>query len=575
MPNITEYNLPLGQSDLTPSSAGPNAIEKGAMETQRAARVTQETGAHLGQMVAEGYGKLGRFVAGAGKLADDYFTQKDIASAAEAHTKLSAQAAQDLPGIIANAADPVKAVQDYYQNTYQPAVDKINNGMITKRGRMWAAEHSESGAQAFMHTGIAEAMNVQGARAIDSFNKSIDNISDAARADPHGLDNYIKQVDSLIDGTKSALSAQQQVHIELQREKMREHVAVSAGHALAEQNPVQFQKDLEAGWGKGVINEQNRTLLGHYATYQIHQQKLKAASRSSGIVVDWAAGGGGSVGPDGQPVAPTWNPMGIGWLANNPNVSPQDKKDAIELGAVGNQVMLWRRQFPATGRRASPHGNLGDEFELEQKINRGEAQIGDITGQMKRYLQSKGQFGINEQTASRLMAKLHPDKVEKYSQVHNDPVLKSQRERAEEYILAQSARIAKGFGPPGGYDDKGQPNQTVNGDFSGVANNPAYKQKIRDFRTFVDHTLEGAVDRRENWKEYMDPQSPKYLFKPENIQRFLPSTPELQSGVTFPEYKGQAFPNPAAPGSIPKKPLDEIFKGLGGPPKMIRGQKQE
>ena len=534
MANIPEYNLPLGQSGLQPSTGGAEAFERAGMETQRAARVTEETGRELGNSIAQGYAKLGQFVKGAGGLVDDYLTQKDIASAAQQHTALAAQAAKDLPGIIANAADPVKAVQDYYENTYQPAIEKINGGMITKRSRMWSVEHSQSGAQAFMHTGIAEAMNVQGERAITGFNKSMDNLSDAARADPHGLDNYIKQVDSLIDGTKSALSPTQQVHIEGMREKMKEQVAIAAGHALAEQNPAQFVQDLQNGWGKGVITEQNRQLLTHYATYVTRQKKLQAARTSSDITTDWASNGPGGIGPDGKPTQPTWTPEGIGWMANNPAISAEDRQAAARLGAIGNQVMIWKKAHFNT-RHPAPHGNMGDEYMLEQGIKDGKVTIGDIADGMQRYLQTHGQYGISDTTAARLMGKLKPEKVEKYSAIHSDPVLKSAREQAEELIEQQGQMMYKGAFNSG---------------------NPAVRARIRQFRMDVDNTLEGAMDRKEDWKQYIDPSNPKYLFTPDKLRQYVPTKPEIT---------GQMLYNPQAEKFAKEHPMGGMFSNAERP----------
>ena len=131
MPNIPEYNLPSDPSKLRPDDTG-------AVATMRAGRIIQETARGIGDTVAQGYAKLGQGVAAAGKLADDYVTQHDIASAAEQHTAIGAQAAKDLPALLANSTDPVQAVQDYYDKTMQPAIDKINDSMNTKRSRMWS-----------------------------------------------------------------------------------------------------------------------------------------------------------------------------------------------------------------------------------------------------------------------------------------------------------------------------------------------------------------------------------------------------------------------------------------------------
>ena len=567
MPNIPQYDLPLDQSRLIPEDRGAGSMERAAGTEQRVGRVQQETSINLGNMEAAKWRGLGQMVAGGGKLVDDVVTQHNIASAAEEHTKLAAQAAKDLPGILASSDNPVEALQNYYDKVYAPAAENINSGMMTKRSRMWAVEHSQAGAQAFMRSGIAEAITLQGAKAISSFENSVGNLADAARANPHDYEGYLKQVDSMIDGMKGTLSPAQQVQMEMHRNKVKESVAIAAAHSLADQNPEQFTADLAAGWGKGNISESTRSALEHYANFAAHEKKLKAARTSGGIVADWGAGGTNL--PPGQ--SGVWTPQGIGWLQNNPNVRPEDKPEVAEFGRIGLQIEQIRKQFPATGRRAAPHGNLGDEFDLEQKINRGEAKISDLTDAMKQYMATKGQHGINNQTAARLMAKMHPDKIETFAKIHRDPNLQTALQQAEEFMQAESARILKGLSIPearGYMNDKGHmvPSQLVPGDFSGVAGNPAYKSKVRDFRNYVNHTLEDAAKRGEDWRQYLDPKNDKYLFGRDTISRFLPSTPELQSGVTFPPYPGPTMFGNANPNAkAPRKPLDEIMGGIGGP----------
>jgi hypothetical protein len=542
MPNIPQFDLPSSQSKLTPQ-------EGGAMTTMRAARVTQETSQNIGASVAAGWRNVGNAVTQAGHIADDYLTQKDISSAAEAHTRLAAQAATDLPGILANSPDPVKAVKDYYDNTMQPAIEKINGQMITKRSRMWASEHSESGAQNFMRSGLAEAMSITGARAIQSFQSSVDNLAVAAKADPHNLDGFVKQADSLMDGMKGTLTGQQQITMEMHRQTVKQQLAVSAGHSLADQNPEQFKKDLAAGWGQDYLNPQQRELMGHYADYALKHKKMADARNSSNGVLDWATGNQ----VDPKTAAPMqFTPQGIGAIQNDPNVSADDKEAAVRFGVLGNQVWSWKRQNFNT-RHPAPHGNMGDEYMLEQGIKNGTTKIGDIADQMQEYLKTKGQRGISEVTAHSLMNKLKPEKIEKYGPVHADPVLKSTREQAEEYIKGSTSHIVAA------------------GDTS-FGTNPAYQQKIRQFRMDVDRTLEAAVDNKENYKDYLDPKNPKYLFSDEKLRQYVPSQRELADQVVARPMDTSKSPflnaKPLPDGQVaPRRSLDEIMKGMGGPAK--------
>lgn len=260
------------------------------MSMMRAARVTQETSRSLGESYAQGFRKLGAAIGQGGELLDNYVTQRDIGNAAVQHTALAAQAATDLPKVLASSADPVQAVKDYWMNTYQPAVDKINAGMSTKRSRMWSAEHTESGMQAFIHSGMSQALSIVGARNIQNFQQSVDNLDATVRKDPHSYENVIKQADSLIDGMKGTLSGEQQVSMEMHRANVRQQLAVAAGHALADQNAGQFKKDLANGWGSDYLGPQAREAMGHYADYVIKKQDAAAKRLSVSTGAEWAGG---------------------------------------------------------------------------------------------------------------------------------------------------------------------------------------------------------------------------------------------------------------------------------------------
>lgn len=507
MPNIQQYDVPEAQSQIRPSDTGASSLERAGAVTQRVGRVQQETAREEGMSVAQSWQKVGQFVGAAGHLVDDYVTQKDIASAAEQHTRLAAQAAKDLPSILANAADPVKAVNDYYDQTMKPALEQINSGMMTKRSRMWAAEHSQQGASQFLHSGIAEATNLAGARALTSFHQSVDNLSDQARANPHDFEGIISQSDHLIDGVKSTLSPSQQIALEDHRNVVHQKIAVAAGHALAEEHPDQFTKDLVKGWGKGHITEEQRTNLMHYAQYVSRDKLLKAQATSASTLVDWSQGGSSG---QGQP----WTPQGVGWVQNNPFIHGEDKTDGVRMGVLATKVRMWSEAHTAR-KHPAPTGDMNDEYLIRDAIKNGKGGVKLIGDGLQRFIDTNGQFGINHTKAESLMKLLHPEKVEKYAAIHNDPVLKSSREQAEEQIIGIATRGTDQHG--GGAD----------------ASNPALKAKIRQFRMDTDKTLEAAHDRGENVQEYWDPASPKYLFSRERMERYVPSKREIKDQVVI------------------------------------------
>lgn len=287
MPNIPQYELPLGQSDIRTNTSGAEAISRAGGAVSRAARVGQETARSIGQYTTESWAMAGRMVAKGGEVLDNYITTKDIASAAEQHTALAAQSAKDLPAILAKADDPVKAAQDYYDNVWKPAADGINQNMTTKGSRRWATEHMAMASDHFHQNAIAEAMSITGAKTIAKFDSSIDNLGTAAHSDPHGVDNYAKQIDSIGQQMKPLLTPQQQVQFEAHLHAAKGNVYMAAGQALAEKNPHAFKQQLDGGWGKDYLSDTQRQQLSNYSHVMVREARSDAREASQDAAEKW------------------------------------------------------------------------------------------------------------------------------------------------------------------------------------------------------------------------------------------------------------------------------------------------
>jgi hypothetical protein len=534
MPNIPQYDVPVSESKFTPDSGG-------AMVTARAARVTQETAKSIGDATTQQWRALGHTVAEGGKLLDDYVTQRDITNAGQQHTAISAQAAQDLPKILANAADPVQAAKDYYDKTYNPALEKINEGMMTKRSRMWAAEHSQSGAQAFMRTAIGEATAIQGARAISGFQTSIDNLGAAARSDPHNADQYMKQVDSLMDGLKGTLSAQQQITLEGHRNAMKGQVALSAAHALADQNPEQFKKDLAGGWGKDVLGVKEREALIHYADYQGKRQTRLNKVKSQTTIGEWVEGKIDQQTGDAKEVTPA----DIGAINSNPNIHADDKPAATRFGVAVNRVQQWMVAHKVKGR-ATPPGDAAAEIDLRQRIGNAEnpTTLDQVTDAVNEYAKDPRR-GISPNKAMEIAKRLKPAKLEDISHASNHPVLKGELDRAKAMIT--------GANEP---------------------NNGAVKDKVDTFKLDVLRQVQERLDKGQDWKALLNPKDPDYLFTPERIATYRPSPEEVKNQMVkrAPTLRQDPATSqflrdkpPSAKSPAPDKPsLESIFGKMGG-----------
>lgn len=356
MPNIPSFDLPLGQSVIHTESGGAQA-------TARSARVTQETAKSIGDFTKQSYAAVGHVIAKAGEMYTNYQTTQDIATAAEQHTALAAQSAKDLPGILAKADDPVKAAQDYYQNTWLPAATKINQGMMTRASKMWGAQHMASASQSMLTHAIAEASDIQGAKTIAKFEGAMDNLGAAAHADPHGVDNYIKQVDSVADQMKGQLTPQQQAQFEQHKQAVKGNIYLAAGQTLAEKNPSQFKADLDAGWGKDFITVQQRQQLSNYTHVIQRERKQDAREASLDQVDNYMAK---LYDPKTGEVAKV-TPEFMQSVNKDPNLRQQDKARVIgrAISAYKEQVAI-NNGLEAAKNEPVTTGNLnkriGDEY---------------------------------------------------------------------------------------------------------------------------------------------------------------------------------------------------------------------
>lgn len=516
--------------ELTPEQAALHPQEGGAQATQRAARVTQETARSIGTMYAQEGEQLGRFVSKAGERFTDYMATRDITAGAKAHTELQAKAASELPDIVAKASDPVQAVKDYYRDVYTPAAEKIQGSMITKQSQRWAADHMETGASAMLTHGISVANEVIATRAINDFNATTHNLTVLAQTNPEQVGDYIKQAGQTLDHVKGTLPGVAGERLEGHRLKVQSEIANAAGQALAEKNPVQFQKDLEGGWGKEWLTPNERKALEHYSHYVEHQNKMKGATNSRISVADWAAQ---HQNPDGS-VKPV-TPQSVGQIAGNPAIQPQDKDEATKFAISLNQNQQKHAQYSARGRGAPPARNYAIEWDLERRI--GDKDHPTTLGEIQQYVDMNTKdprMGITAERAMALAEKvMRPKKAAKAAHFHSDPTITALNDQAYHLMVG-------------------------NGDSS----NGVYRIKHDQFKVDTIHELEAAVEQNPNVpvkdaiKHLTDPNSPDYLWRQERVNQYKPTPKELREHVTAPDSvvrirKPPVAPQGPAPGPAP------------------------
>ena len=513
MPNIREFDLPSNASVLRPEEQGPEAAA-------RQARISQEIGQARGAVISQGFHAIGRAAGEGYQKYDDHQTQQDILSGVQAHTQLAAKTAEELPQVLAKSDDPVQAMKDYYNETYLPGTQKINDSMSTDRSKMWAAEHTAQQSGAFFQHGMAEAMNIQGAKSIAKFQSAQDNLSVAAHANPQGLDLYTQQADATLDAIKGTLTVQQQTQLEEHRSNMHAQLALAAGHSLADANPKQFQKDLDGGWGANYLNEEQRQNLRQYSNYAERQQDMDQRRTSQEHVQDWVSN---LYGDDGRIKQIT--PAMIGQLHQDGAIRPQDQRSAVNLG-----VSLFKQQQREDEGTLEAKTMYTDPHVAADMISR----IGDPTNPLTRdqIAHEVDQGHISVSLGLEFANKIAPKNLDVLAKLNNNPIVKSEFDRA--------ASVIRGATDPG---------------------DQAVRNKTDAFKMDTLRTLQDAVTNGQDPRPLLDPKSPTYLFSPEKLDQYKPSKAEIASQIVQPPA-AKGAPPPSA--MTPEQKMDALKKAFGG-----------
>lgn len=495
MPNIRSFQLTPQQAQLRPSESGPSAFERVATSEQRA-------GLLGGEALSRGFQTFGRAVDQVGSQQEDkvaqlaqqaeiHNSQQEILNGAVAHTQLAVKAATELPGILAKSDDPVKAMQDYYDNTYGPEVDKINSSMGTQKGQAWAAEHSEKSRETFFLHGMGEAMNIQGARTVAKFQQTTDNLTTAAHANPDGLADYVQQSDGILDSVKDQMTPQQQASLEEHRSNIHAQIALSAGHALADQSaatdakafaaglppPQNFEKQLNGGWASDFLNEEQRQSLLSYSKVARAQNETLARQASQDGVDNLTSR---IYDPTNGRIDYKAAAQAVGQANQDPNIMQRDrnKVGAFVSQAVRAQHMEDIGEQQLKANRDDP----GTTFALMKGISEGTTTLDDI-GQAA----IAGKITVGRM--SELAGSLQKPAADALAKVVGDPLVKSQVDQGE--------AIIRGSTDPG---------------------NQAVRDKSDQYKIDVYTKMRNAQMNGQDPRQFVDPKSPTYidpsLYKP-------------------------------------------------------------
>lgn len=204
--------------DLKPYFAENTALhptETGIDAMQQAARRLSTYGSQIAQAKGQGYGELAKdsksVIAAAGDTALEYLDHKERSEGAlqllKSMNGLTADYNQTMGAVSQdpNRADAVS--QGFMEKTFEPAMQKFQDGFHTERGIKWAEEKSEALRQHFTEKVQADRVTFAGMAASKNVNEAISVATNTAYQDGHSMDMLLQQLPDMIKEQAAGFSA--------------------------------------------------------------------------------------------------------------------------------------------------------------------------------------------------------------------------------------------------------------------------------------------------------------------------------------------------------------------------------
>ncbi|MGO9997508.1 MAG: hypothetical protein ACLPKW_07145 [Acetobacteraceae bacterium] len=224
MPNIRQYETPVGQSDIRPSEEGPSAFE-------RVGRTEQYAGEAAGRAISQGVNDLGRTVGEIGKQYEVHATTQQFLSGMQQSAQRQAQFEDEKAQALASP-DPEAAMRTTVSK-FNEDLNTIGSTFTTPEGqRMWAEHQATAYTQALTH-GMADAYTAVGDKIIQNIEATQHDFVNLTDKNPHMLASTLDQVDQMYAAAKMNLTAKQQTYMDEQHATVRNQLGLVAVNSAA------------------------------------------------------------------------------------------------------------------------------------------------------------------------------------------------------------------------------------------------------------------------------------------------------------------------------------------------------
>ena len=232
MANIRVYEAPnLG---LQPNERASDALAQAARTTgalyNQAASFTRQ----LGDEVVS----TGKMI---GDAAEDYVAFREVSTGGAAYASMheNINKAWDTTLKNSDANDPTVAAR-FHEQVVTPVLEQFGSGFITKRGREWALQRTQSFDHHMRVKQAADMSTMAGIAARTNLEQSVNSFSNAVRDDPSGLDVAIEAYKSQVGALTGSRNLDAEAQARLRgaaTQKGIEQIVLSAVSGAIMKNP--------------------------------------------------------------------------------------------------------------------------------------------------------------------------------------------------------------------------------------------------------------------------------------------------------------------------------------------------
>lgn len=522
MPNIREYQNPI--NGIKPDDMGAEAFA-------RSGRVIEENYNKAGALVGGGVRELGKGLSEYAEQADKQATLHQVSQGVASASAVLADNTQKWNDLAAHT-DPnnMGAAREQFLNGLKDDLGKFQGGFTTDHSKLWGAEHAANLLNHFNEKTLADVSTAAGQSLKINVMKMGDNLAATIHNDPSSIDAALAMVPSSIEAmvnnshslsAAQAITAKTELTQELQQRITHLSVAstmdrnVAAGTAMLTGKYANFLRpeDLQQleNYGKTVTRANHADAVMARQDQEFKERQASEA-RAKQFLNEMAP-----LGPDGRPGPVQIQPDAYARVLQDKTMKPSEQ---MTVFTFMDRITKDR----AAGALAHNDPAIVGDFIARIGDPENPVTQTDIADAVKAGKMTP-QFGME------LFGKASAENQQAMTKLNADPIVKAEFDRA-------AARITN--------------NINANG-IGGM--NQAVRDKIDQFKMDQLRTLQDAVANKQDYRRFLDPKNPDYLFSDDKVDVYKPTKEDIAKQLVASPVK--------KPAGTPEQPREDLGAIMG------------